>query len=918
MASQPGFINKTGMSSGEELVSLIKKIFVEEEVPQDWLQCSVTLIPKVDEPETPSQYRPIGIGNVTYRLLMKLVANRLRPYMRNVISIEQNAFIKGRTISDNVILVKEVLHSFKQRGYHQLAFMLKADVSKAFDKLEWVFLARAMEYLNVPSKIINLMLSSYKRARVSININGKGDGFITPTRGLRQGCPMSPYGFIIAMEMLSRRLTKALREGKISGVKLAHTSPTITHLMYADDLILLGGTRHGELEQFIHILNQFADASGLMMNPEKSKLWLSAACGQETINRTTQLLQAAQAEGGDKYLGAIIQGGPTGMKTGRMLLDRMTKKLAGWKSHMLSHADRLVLIKSVLMSLPVYYMSIECIPKTLIRQMKSLMARFFWGKVGQSRYMAPLAWKTICKPIEEGGLAIRDMNFFGEALFMKMVWAVVSEENKLWVQVCKAKYCPQVGFWNAKPHSYCSRMWKDILHKRNFFKDTVRWSIGSGTSVKAIGQPWFHGWECQQTVPIAYKRKTVNELYDFDAQQWRLHELNVMFSQNQIMSIQAITPKMSSEGVEQDMMIWEQAKRGKYTVKEGYQLLSRQENLSGSNNVAELWQKVKTWKGVVPKVKIFIWRLISKALMLSQNVHRRISTVAAMCQRCQGENEYEMHYFFYCPGSRVVWFGSKLGLRSEELPLNVVTAIEQCTQNMTVEEIRRYCYTLWEIWIARNEMIMQHKKFEPVQILKKVQYWMEKGIDQPGLEIAAKVKEKVQHEPYWYRHNTYQIIADGSWDVQNKAGCAYLLYYDGQLLKIGYSSHTLYDPYQAEVCAMKEALIRLHQRSIQNHEIEVFSDCSTLVAILNEGDMEEVPSWRAWQDTVELMRISNQYEGALLVQHVRRDAVHEAHLLANLARRAGKRYVGIPRSWHDGEKEIGELIDFRFFQKGAV
>ncbi|KAJ4767870.1 RNA-directed DNA polymerase (reverse transcriptase)-related family protein [Rhynchospora pubera] len=687
---------------GEGVVTQIRKIFVEGHVPDEWLQCTVTLTPKIKEPDMPSQYRPISIGNVLYRLVMKIVATRLRRHLKGVISHEQNAFMKGRNIVENIIVVRETLQSFKQKNFKQPAFMLKVDVSKAFDKIEWDFLAKAMIYLNVPLNMVNLMLSCYRRAQVSLTINGKRDGFIIPTRGLRQGCPMSPYVFIMAMEMLSRLMSKTQREGNLKGIKLAHSSPVIMHIMYADDLVIFGDAHQREIDTINSLLNHFGKASGLKMNPEKSTFWASRACDQAAVHRVMNNLQASVAEGEDKYLGAVIEGGRSGMKTGKMLLEKMRAKLNGWRAQMLSHVGRMVMIKSVLMSLPVYYMSMECVPKSIVKQMNSLMARFFWGKPAEGRYMAPIAWKTICQPVEEGGLDVRDLNIFCEALFMKLVWDVISNEEKLWVQICKSKYCPHIGFWKAKENSNCSKMWRNIIQRRVFFETNVHWCIGNGVDIKAVGQPWFSGWEQQGQVPLRNRKKVIADLYDFNASCWKMEELNAIFNPAQVIQIlNSQTVPKRDVGLK-DTMIWNQSKKGKYNVKEGYQLMYNQRRVQTTSAASDLWVAKQRWK-IIPKVKIFLWRLISGALMLSNNVHRRISAVSPMCQRCGEENEFESHCFFFCHGSRAVWFASNLGLRTQDLSMNIVAAVRQCIGQMNGEEEKIFSYTLWEIWKARND-----------------------------------------------------------------------------------------------------------------------------------------------------------------------------------------------------------------------
>lgn len=120
-----------------------------------------------------------------------------------------------------------------------------------------------------------------KDSRVTISVNGKGDGFITPTRGLRQGCPMSPYLFIIAMEFLAKLFQARVQQGDIRGVRLAKTAPTLTHILYADDLVVMGQASMREVTNLKRIFDTFAQHSGLAINPDKSTIWFSRGCEEE-------------------------------------------------------------------------------------------------------------------------------------------------------------------------------------------------------------------------------------------------------------------------------------------------------------------------------------------------------------------------------------------------------------------------------------------------------------------------------------------------------------------------------------------------------------------------------------------------------------------------------------------------------------
>ncbi|KAJ4767875.1 Ribonuclease H-like superfamily protein [Rhynchospora pubera] len=297
-------------------------------------------------------------------------------------------------------------------------------------------------------------------------------------------------------------------------------------------------------------------------------------------------------------------------------------------------------------------------------------------------------------------------------------------------------------------------------------------------------------------------------------------------------------------------------------------------------------------------------------------MHKRINKWSPMCQRCHIENEYESHCFFFCPGSRSVWFASNLGLRTEHLSLNIIEAIKQCTYHRSEDEIKIFVYTMWELWKARNETIIQSKKFDPMEVLQKVKISMQLE-EQIGDALPQRVQNQECKQKYCYKHQGWQIITDGSWDTRLRAGGAFLIYCQGHIVRIGYNSYQLHEPFHAEVMAMKDALVQLKQlwRVQGVGQIDIFSDNSALINLLKEGDMHEIPSWRAWEDMCELMQIISQFQVQVVCTEVRREVVYEAHQMANYARVTANQYYGQPRIHVNAEKNIKPCMEERFFQR---
>ncbi|KAJ4730974.1 RNA-directed DNA polymerase (reverse transcriptase)-related family protein [Rhynchospora pubera] len=844
---------------------------------------------------------------------MKLVANRLRPHLKKVISQEQNAFIKGRCIADNIIMVKEILHSFSQKSFKQHAFLMKADVNKAFDKLDWEFLQLAMRHLNVPDKFIQLLVSSYSRAKITININGRGNDFITPTQGLRQGCPMSPYVFIMAMEVLSRLLQGAMRKNMIRGVKVAHTSPCITHAIYADDLILMGDTAEAEVQVFTSLLHKFALASGLCINPSKSGLWFSKACGRQTMDRVQSAWQARKVQGEERYLGIIIGERGDIKRNGRLLLEKIRTKLSGWKSHMLSHAGRMILIKAVLMSIPVYAMSLEMLPKGILNDINRLMAKFLWGKTDQTRYLTLIGWQKICKPTEYGGLGIKNLEKFGEALFLKMVWSVMADEDKTWVQICKSKYFPVVGFWRAQCANNSSKMWRQILKLRDTFKHQVKWQLGDGSRVNALSQPWYDDWTVQWEATHADRRLKVSSLVDNQTGNWKVAELTRLFTPNQVQSIVMGTNKPDVQAQIGDSLIWKTSKSGRYSVKEGYKELTKQDSVQIIPNVN--WDLIWRWKSIAPKVKFFLWRLLHKGLPLATNMHARMSNVSPICQRCHEENEYEMHCMFFCNTSRQVWFASPLGIRVHALPMDIAVTVQQIMGGLDEEGNKIFAYTMWEIWKQRNKTVIEHCAFQPQGVIQMVKATC--NTERKGYENVQRRENQGVHEKYDYDGEGWQVILDASWDSSKSAGGAYVLYYKGCVHSIGLHSFEVHDPFHAEAVALKEAMCYVYDTIglAGDTKVQFFSDCMNLVLAVNQGDISGLPAWRATKTVQEMIvRMEGELTGMNL-GYVHRKAVKQPHDLANVARRAKVNYQGGTLMALQQYARVHNTIDENYFQK---
>ena len=231
----------------------------------------IALIPKTTSSCKLQDYRPISCCNIAYKVITKIIANRLKPILKSSISRSQSAFLKGHSLGENVLLAAEIIRRYESPNCSRSS-MLKIDIHKAFDTICWDFVTKILEVQGFPPIFITWIKECITTPRFSIAINGELAGFFLGEKGLRQGDAISPYLFIMVMEVLSKLLEHAAEDGHFRLHPLCST-PTATHLLFADDLLVFtDGSRHS-ISGVKNVMAGFKEWSGLDMNSEKSEIF---------------------------------------------------------------------------------------------------------------------------------------------------------------------------------------------------------------------------------------------------------------------------------------------------------------------------------------------------------------------------------------------------------------------------------------------------------------------------------------------------------------------------------------------------------------------------------------------------------------------------------------------------------------------
>uniref|UniRef100_A0A8I6YKR7 Reverse transcriptase domain-containing protein n=1 Tax=Hordeum vulgare subsp. vulgare TaxID=112509 RepID=A0A8I6YKR7_HORVV len=261
---------------GDHVVQEVLKVLNGDAFPEGRNSTTIVLIPKVKNPRRIKDLRPISLCNVVYKLVSKVIANRLKIVLPQVISENQSAFVPGRLITDNVLIAYEVSHYLmnKRNGTSGVA-AVKADMSKAYERVEWSFLEAMLGKLGFSNGWIALVMQCVTTVSYQIKVNGTFTQQFCPSRGLRQGDPLSPYLFVICAEGLSALLRHTEEQGVLHGVKICPRAPCVSHLLFADDSMLLIRAQQQEATTLHNILQLYEACSGQCINTEKSTIMFS-------------------------------------------------------------------------------------------------------------------------------------------------------------------------------------------------------------------------------------------------------------------------------------------------------------------------------------------------------------------------------------------------------------------------------------------------------------------------------------------------------------------------------------------------------------------------------------------------------------------------------------------------------------------
>ncbi|GJW27992.1 RNA-directed DNA polymerase, eukaryota [Tanacetum coccineum] len=729
-----------------EVFEAVRYFFNFSDLPKGCNSSFIALIPKIPDANLVKDFRPIILIGSIYKIIAKILTNRLVGVLGGIINEVQSAFIKDRQILDGPFILNEVMSWCKRKKKQTLLF--KVDFEKAYDSVRWDFLDDILSKFGFGEKWRKWIHCCLHSSKGSIIINGSPTEEFQFGKGLKQGDPLSPFLFLLVMETLHISFQRVVDEGMYQGIKVGGLI-NLSHMFYADDAVFVGEWSESNISSLIHVLDCFHKVSGLKINMSKSKLMgIEVEAGK--VSRAAVKLGCLVLKAPFLYLGSYVGGDMHRLQSWEDIVDRVRRRLSKWKMKMLSIGGRLTLIKSVLGSMPIFHMSMFKVPTGILRILESIRGKFFNGHETYCKKASWVQWNKVLAPKVIGGLGISSLYALNRGLLFKWVWRFFAHESTLWSRVVKAIHGDD-GNIDGVSRKGVNTCWTSIINEVKVLANKginlmsfMQKKMGNGLSTLFWEDGWCEGGKFKERFPRAYalenlKRITVGSKL---TQPCLTHSFRRIprggLEESQVEELSKVVQTVELNN-SQDKWSWSLNTVGEYTVASARYLIDVRLLPKG---------ELKTrWIRYVPiKVNTFAWKVMTNSIPTRFNISRRgIDIESLACVNCDVGIESTNHLFFACDMAKKI---SKLIARWWDVPF------------MDFDS-----YGEWRSWIDNVKMPKKNKNmFEGIFF---VMWWLlwnfrnKKMFEDKSYSKASFFDEVICKSYYWCRYRSKTLF---SWD----------------------------------------------------------------------------------------------------------------------------------------------------------
>lgn len=382
--------------------SMISTSLQKRLLPQSLYVAVIILLKKKDkDPLLCASYRPVSLLNVDYKIITKILTLRLESVVSNLIHSDQTGFVQGRLLSDNIRRYFDILFHTKDCTTPMVAISI--DAEKAFDRLEWEYLIAILSRYNFGPIFISWIRIIYSLPMAIIKTNNQHSSPFKLSRGTRQGCPMSPSLFALAIEALAAIIRS---HNYLQGIKIGSENHVIS--LYADDILLYLRDPLYSIPILFTILDQFGDLSGYKVNQSKTEIMPISKFNFDSLKDKFNLKWSPDYM---KYLGIYIPNkiDDTYHLNYSPLIEKVTNDLKRMNLLPISLMGRTNIIKmSILPKFLFLFQNIPFSPPLLFfKKMQSIFSSFIWESKSPR-----ISQQVLQLPYNDGGLNLPNLNIY--------------------------------------------------------------------------------------------------------------------------------------------------------------------------------------------------------------------------------------------------------------------------------------------------------------------------------------------------------------------------------------------------------------------------------------------------------------------------------------------------------------------------
>ena len=444
---------------GAEMVEALNSCYEVGRLSRSQRQGVVTLLCKDDERRhLLSCWRPITLLNVDYKLVSKVLCNRLRRVMVELIGPEQACAVPGRSVQDQLHLIRSLSEYVNEIG--SPCGLVNLDQAKAFDRVSHRYLFRVLERFGLGPTFRHWVRTLYESATTRILVNGTVTKAFPLGRSVRQGCGLSPLLYVLSVEPLTRRLCQCPR---IRGLHMPGRSREVKVVQYADDITVVIRDVTS-IDGILDVTSEFRRASGSMLNPSKSAgMWLGESRGRGGVFRGISFEATSL-----RCLGIVFpQDGRLGLKNWPRIMVTFASTLRGWFLRDLTMRGRAVVAGSLACSKLWHVGRVVLLDRASLKTFESLMFRFVW-KGGQDRVRRTVTVKSV----QEGGLGVVDIAVKLKAFRIRFVIEFLFGRRDRVVD-CFVRYYLGIGLRDWDP-SLASNLFPHALDLPPFYAEMLQ------------------------------------------------------------------------------------------------------------------------------------------------------------------------------------------------------------------------------------------------------------------------------------------------------------------------------------------------------------------------------------------------------------------------------------------------------------